>query len=136
MRSLSLVSLASLVGALTLAVLVGTGPSGQGLSVRPAEAAAAVKVTARCDGNPERVTVTNNSRQRVKVRKVGSIYRPFDFEPVAVNRTLRRGQSVTAESGPAANRNVLGKQYIFNSDVGRREGARVSTSVGRFVDRC
>lgn len=136
MRPLSLVLLASLVGVLTLAVFLGPASSERGLSVRPADAAPAVRVVARCDGNPERVTVTNNSRQRVKVRRVGSIYRPFDFEPVAVNRTLRRGSSVTFESGPAANRNVLSGQYIFNSDVGTREGARVATTAGRFVDRC
>ena len=35
-----------------------------------------------------------------------------------------------------ASRHVLTKQYIFNSDVGTREGARVATSVGRFADRC
>ena len=78
----------------------------------------------------------NNTRQRIEVRRVGSIYRPYDFEPIAVNRTLRRGRTITFQSGPAANRNVLTKQYIFNSDVGSREGARVSTSVGRFADRC
>jgi hypothetical protein len=49
---------------------------------------------------------------------------------------MRRGRSITFESGPTANRHVLTKQYIFNSDVGTREGARVATSVGRFADRC
>jgi len=32
--------------------------------------------------------------------------------------------------------NVLTRQYIYNNDVGRREGARVRTSVGPIVDRC
>jgi hypothetical protein len=32
---------------------------------------------------------------------------------------------------------VLTRQYIYNNDVGRREGARVTTASGaRFVDRC
>ena len=136
MRPLSLVFLASLVGALTLVVLLGPVSPERALSVRPAEAASRVVVTARCDGNPERVIVRNNTRQRIEVRRVGSIYRPYDFEPISVNRTLRRGRTITFQSGPAANRNVLTKQYIFNSDVGSREGARVSTSVGRFADRC
>jgi hypothetical protein len=30
---------------------------------------------------------------------------------------VRRGRSITFESGPAANRHVLTKQYIFNSGV-------------------
>lgn len=136
MRPLSLVFLASLVGALTLVVLLGPVSPERALSVRPAEAASRVLVTARCDGNPERVIVRNNTRQRIEVRRVGSIYRPYDFEPISVNRTLRRGRAITFQSGPAANRNVLTKQYIFNSDVGSREGARVATSVGRFADRC
>jgi hypothetical protein len=31
---------------------------------------------------------------------------------------------------------VLANQYVFNSDVGSKEGARVGTSIGRFADRC
>jgi hypothetical protein len=135
-RSLSLVFLASLVGVLTVVIFLGPVSSEGALSVRPVEAAARVTVTARCDGNPERVIVANNTRRRIEVRRVGSIYRPYDFEPITVNRTLRRDRSITFQSGPAANRNVLTKQYIFNSSVGSREGARVATSVGRFADRC
>jgi len=129
------VLVASLVGVLTLVVSLGPA-SEQGLSVRSADAAPNVKVTTRCDGNPESVRVENNTRRRIEVRAVGSIYRPYDFEPIRVDRTLRRGRAITFESGPRANGNVLTKQYIFNSDVGAREGAGVSTSVGRFVDRC
>ena len=47
-----------------------------------------------------------------------------------------RGRTVTFESCSRANNNVISKQYIFNSDVGPREGARVATSIGRCVDRC
>jgi hypothetical protein len=95
-----------------------------------------VNVIAKCDGNPEKVMVQNNTRHRIKVKKVGSIYRPYDYEPKTFSKAIRRGGQATFESGPAANNNVISKQYIFNSDVGSREGARVATSVGRFVDRC
>jgi len=135
-RSPPLVLLASLVGVLTLAVLLGPVPSQGGISVRPAEAASCVTVTAECDGNPKRVIVANNTRHRIKIRTVGSIYRPRSDEPFRVDRTLRRGRSITFESGPAANRNVLTRQYVFNSDVGSKEGARVGTSIGSFADRC
>jgi hypothetical protein len=114
----------------------GAGFFRRGLAVRPAEAAARVNVTARCAGNPEKVIVTNNTRHRIKVRRLTSIYQPRSNEPFRVDRTLRRGRSITFESGPAANRNFLTRQYVFNSDVGTREGARVATSVGRFADRC
>ena len=43
---------------------------------------------------------------------------------------------VTFESGQKADSNVLTKQYIYNNDVGSREGARVFTSVGRYIDKC
>jgi len=55
---------------------------------------------------------------------------------VRVNRVVRKNRAVACESGPKANRNVVTKQYIFNSSMGNREGARVTTSVGRFSDRC
>jgi hypothetical protein len=38
--------------------------------------------------------------------------------------------------GPRANSNKLTGNYIYNDDVGSKEGANVSTSVGRFSDRC
>jgi hypothetical protein len=45
-----------------------------------------------------------------------------------------RGRWITFESGPVANHNVFTHLYIFNGEVGSGEGARVATSVGRFVD--
>ena len=70
------------------------------------------------------------------MRRVTSIYQPRSNEPFRVDRTLRRGRSIAFQSGPAADRNVLTRQYVFNSEVGSREGARVATSVGRFADPC
>ena len=134
-RPVYLVFLATLVGVLAV-VFLGPASFDEGLAVRPAEAAARVNVTARCDGNPEKVIVTNNTRHRIEVRRVTSIYQPRSNEPFRVDRTLRRGRSIAFESGPAADRNVLTHQYVFNSEVGSREGARVATSVGRFADRC
>lgn len=135
--SMAMIAIAFLLAsALALALTMVGSAQQRGISSAPADAAARVNVTARCDGNPERVLVTNNTRHRIKVKRVGSIYRPYDFEPISVNRTLRRGRTITFESGPAANHNVLTKQYIFNSDVGTREGARVATSIGRYGDRC
>jgi hypothetical protein len=125
-----------LASALALALTMVGSAQQRGISSAPAEAASRVNVIARCDGNPEKVIVENNTRHRIKIKRVTSIYRPYDFEPIGVDKTLRRGRTVTFESGPAANHNVLTKKYIFNSDVGSREGARVATSLGRFGDRC
>ena len=135
--SMSMMALGLLLAsALALSLTMFGSTSERGISVRPAEAASPVGVTARCDGDPESVRVVNNTRRRINVRTVGSIYRPYDFEPITFNRTLRRGRAITFESGPSANGNVMTKKYIFNSDVGSKEGARVVTSVGPFVDRC
>jgi hypothetical protein len=134
-RPLSVLSVALLVGVFTLFALFGP-VSERGISPQPIEAASKVKVTVRCAANPETTRVENNTNHRIKVRKVGSIYKPRSNEPFRVNRTLRRGRAVTFESGQRANQNVLTRQYIYNNDVGSREGARVSTSVGRFRDRC
>ena len=126
-----------LASALALALtMVGSAQERGISSVRAADAAARVGVTAKCDGNPEKVIVKNNTRHRIKIKRVTSIYQPRSNEPFRVDRTLRRGRSVTFESGSDANHNVLTRQYIFNSDVGSKEGARVATSIGRFGDRC
>ena len=135
MRPVSLVFLASLAGVLAV-VFLGPASFDRGLAVRPAEAAARVNVTARCDGNPEKVIVANNTRHRIKIRTVGSIYQPRSKEPFRVDRTLRRGGCIALESRPPPTPTVLPRQYVFYSGVGSREGARVATSVGRFADRC
>lgn len=70
------------------------------------------------------------------VKKVGSIYRPRDNEPFRVRVKVRPGRSVAFESGSGASGRVLTGQYIYENDVGRKEGARVVTSIGRFTDRC
>jgi hypothetical protein len=135
--SMAMIAIAFLLAsALALGLTMVGSAQDRGISSSPAEATARVNVTAKCDGNPEKVIVLNNTRHRIKVKKVGSIYRPYDYEPKTFNKTIRRGGQATFESGPRANNNVISKQYIFNSDVGSREGARVATSVGRFVDRC
>jgi hypothetical protein len=136
-RSLSFVSVGLLVGLLMLLTVVAT-VSTWGASPRPAGAATSngVTVNVACRTNPETTWVKNNRNSRIKVRKVGSIYQPRSNEPFRVGRILRPGRAVTFESGSAANMNVLTRQYIYNNDVGRREGARVKTSVGRIVDRC
>ena len=136
--SMAMIAIAFLLAStLALALtMVGSAKESGISSVRAADAAARVGVTAKCDGNPEKVIVKNNTRHRIKIKKVGSIYRPYDYEPKTFNKILGRGQTATFESGPAANHSVLTKQYVFNSDVGSKEVARVATSIGRFGDRC
>jgi len=107
-----------------------------GLSPRTAEAAG-VTVTVKCSAAPETTRVANNTGHRITIKKVGSIYQPGSNEPFSVSRTLRSGQAVVFESGYGANHNTLTRQYIYNNEVGSKEGARVTTGSGnRLVDRC
>ena len=119
-------------------LLTMIGPTSDGgVSPRPAGAATpAVKVTVSCKSTPEVTRVENKRSKSVTIRAVGSIYRPYSYEPIRVNRKLGGGRTMTFESGSKANTNKLTGNFIYNNDVGSKEGARVSTSVGRFSDRC
>jgi hypothetical protein len=119
-----------------LLAMMGSASDG-GISLRPAGAATpAVKVSVSCKSTPEVTRVTNNRSKSITIRKVGSIYRPYSYEPIRVNRKLGGGRTITFESGDRANTNKLTGNFIYNNDAGRKEGAKVSTSVGRFSDRC
>jgi hypothetical protein len=62
---------------------------------------------------------------------------PYTYEPFVVNRNLRPDKAITFQSGSKAKgRNELTTAYIYNSDVGSKEGARVRTSVGTFISKC
>jgi hypothetical protein len=107
-------------------------------SPQPAEAARpALTVTVACQATPEVTRVKNNRRRAVTIKSVGSIYQPFSYEPIIVNRKLAARKAITFESGRGANQNILTGAYIYNNDVGSKEGARVVTKTGlRFTDRC
>ncbi len=97
-----------------------------------------MEVVVDCDSNPERTQVRNNTNRDIKIKTVGSIYRPYIFEPFVVNRRLKPNRTITFQSGSEAKgRNELTTSYIYNSDVvDTKEGARVRTSVGTFIDKC
>jgi hypothetical protein len=130
-----------LVSALTAALVLTmtSGPvSKQGLSPQPAQARLpALTVTVACKATPERTHIKNNRNRAITIKTVGSLYQPYSYEPFKVNRKLGGGNSVTFESGSGANHNKLTGSFIYNNDVGSKEGARVVTGSGaRFVDRC
>jgi hypothetical protein len=135
-RRLSLGIVAAMM--LIMMLFAAFGPvSERGIAPRFAEAAPAVQVNVNCTSKPERTAVKNNTNRSIKVKNVGSIYKPRSNEPFTVNRTLKAGKTITFESGKGANgSNALTTAYIYEDDVGSKEGARVSTSEGRFVDKC
>jgi hypothetical protein len=122
-----------------LVLTMTSGPlSQQGLSPQPAQARLpALTVTVACKATPETTRVKNNRGRAITIKTVGSIYQPYSYEPFRVDRRLGGGNSVTFESGSGANHNKLTGSYIYNNDVGSKEGARVVTKTGsRFVDHC
>src|SRR5215212_9468269 len=126
----------ALAAALGLAV---AGPASErGLSPHPALARTpALTVTVACKATPETTRVKNNRNRAITIKTVGSIYQPYSYEPFRVDRRLGGGNSVTFESGSGANHNKLTGSFIYNNDVGSKEGARIVTGSGaRFVDRC
>ncbi len=127
-----------LASALALALtLFAPALEQRGVSPRPADAATpAVTVSVSCTSAPEITRVKNNRSRSITIGTVGSIYRPYSYEPFRVNRSLGGGRTISFESGSGANTNKLTGSYIYNNDVGSREGARVSTSVGPYSDRC
>jgi hypothetical protein len=127
-----------LASTLALALTLFTPVSERGVAPRPAEARTpALKVTVACKGTPERTRVENNRNRAITIKTVGSIYRPYSYEPFRVDRRLGAGSTATFESGSGANTNKLTGSYIYNNDVGSKEGARVVTQSGaRYTDRC
>jgi hypothetical protein len=129
-----------LVGAVVAALgLAVAGPASElGFFPHPVEARTpALTVTVACKATPETTRVKNNRNKAITIKAVGSIYQPFSYEPVRVERKLGAGKTVTFESGAGADRNVLTGSFIYNNDVGSKEGARVITKAGtRFTDRC
>ncbi len=136
MRRTILLVGAAMASALVLAM---AGPASErGLSPHPAQARTpALTVSVACEAAPEVTRVKNNRNRSITIKAVGSIYRPFSYEPVRVDRKLGAGNTMTFESGSGANHNTLTGAYIYNNDVGSKEGARVVTQSGaRFSDRC
>jgi hypothetical protein len=83
--------------------------------------------------NPSR-SRKNNGARSITVRKVGSTYQPYSYEPFVVTKVLGPGEAITYQTGRAASRNVLTRNYIYNDNG--RDGAKVVTSVGTFTKAC
>jgi hypothetical protein len=100
-----------------------------------AGAAGPVGITLRCYANPELTIVRNNTGSPIVIRSIKSQYRPQDFEPIEVGRTLGPGKAVTFQSGFGATQNILTKNFIYY-DNEELDGTRIVTSVGIFKKRC
>lgn len=108
-----------------------------GVTAHSVEAVNGVRVVVNCFANPETTRGSNKTAGTTTIRTVGSIYQPYSYEPITVNRSPGPGSSITFQSGWAASGvNKLTGNYIYNNTVGTLEGARVTTSIGTSADRC
>lgn len=95
-----------------------------------------VKIDVDRDGGPEEIEVTNRSKDEIKVESVTSLVERENREPINVNERLKRGQSLTLESGAdAGGGDALTERELFD-DEANREGVKVKTSIGTFKERC
>ena len=121
-----------------LVAAVGASALGAGLAgVADVAAQGQVRIELDCVGTPEETTITNRSAKEIEIEAVGSLVGREKAEPHKVrNVTLKRGQSVTFESGEdARGGDVLTKRELYD-DESNREGAKVRTSIGTFKERC
>lgn len=95
---------------------------------------APIRIALDCYSTPEVVRITNNRNRAIFLATLGSLYRPRDNEPFAVNRRLNVGATVMFRFGTGAGADALTRQFIFQNDVAARdEGVVVATSVGAFL---
>lgn len=97
--------------------------------------AASVGIQLSCYSNPERTTIRNNTNKAFTILRIRSTYQPQDFEPFVLNRTLAPGTSVTYQTGQAASRRVLTRNFIYYNN-NELDGVRVKTSIGIFIRAC
>lgn len=125
----------------TLTLVLGAGLVGAGAVPAAAQPTASdgggqLKIELDCDATPEEITITNRSNKEVEIEEIGSLFDRDKAEPYNTNETLKRGQSVTFESGEDANGgDKLTGRELFD-DEANKEGAKVNTSIGTFKERC
>jgi hypothetical protein len=130
-----LLPIAALTASL-IATVIGTGFASPTAAAPSAADSSKVKIELDCAASPETSKITNRSDDDIKIESVGSLFDRTNKEPYNVNETLKKGKSITLESGPdARGGDVLTKQELYD-DTANKEGAKVNTSIGTFKERC
>ncbi|MEX1345768.1 MAG: HNH endonuclease family protein [Candidatus Limnocylindrales bacterium] len=95
-----------------------------------------IEVSVDCGSSPERVTITNNTRKPLKLKRVGSTHQQRSGEPYRVKKTLKPGKSVsfTFGTGKGKGKRLTGSFILDNDAPG--EGVLVRTNQGKVRVRC
>ena len=86
-----------------LVLTITAGPvSQQGISPQATQARLpALTVTVACKATPERTHVKNNRGRAITIKTVGSIYRPYSYEPFRVEVRIGYREWVRGSTRPA-----------------------------------
>ena len=122
---------------LAAALVIGFGPvtfAQANPAARPA--LPPIEVSVDCGSSPERITITNNTKKPLKLKRVGSSYQQRAGEPYRVKKTLKPGKSVsfTFGTGTGKGKRLTGS-FIFDNQA-LKEGVVVKTSRGNAKVRC
>ncbi len=77
-----------------------------------------------CTTNPEQVSIANNLEELpISIVEISSIDDPRENEPFFIGEEIGPGETITFESGDAADDNLLTNQFIFDNENLENEGA-------------
>ncbi len=94
-----------------------------------------ITISVSCTGNPEMVSITNNLDELpISIVQISSIDDPRDNEPFFIGEEIGPGETLTFESGDAADDNVLTNQFIFDDDNLENEGVIVRIGPEPILD--
>lgn len=94
-----------------------------------------ITISVSCTTDPETVSIANNLDDLpISIVEISSIDDPRENEPFFVGEEVAAGESITFESGSAADVNVLTEQFIFDDDNLENEGVVVRIGPEPILD--
>ncbi len=94
-----------------------------------------ITISVSCTTNPEQLSITNNLRELpISIVEISSIDDPRENEPFFIGEEIGPGETITFESGDAADENVLTNQFIFDNENLENEGVIVRIGPEPILD--
>ncbi len=94
-----------------------------------------ITISVSCTTNPEQVSIANNLRELpISIVEISSIDDPRENEPFFIGEEIGPGETITFESGDAADENVLTNQFIFDNENLENEGVIVRIGPEPILD--
>ena len=121
---------------LAAVLVVSSGIAAVAQEDEPEVAQPPIAVTVECNAGPEWVTITNNTKKPIKLKRVGSTWQKRAGEAYKVKKTLKPGKSAsyTFGAGRGKGKRLTGS-FIFDNEAAR-EGVVVKTNKGNVKVKC